>query len=82
MWSVYIIQSTVDGYTYRGMSENVKERLKTHNRGKVKSTKGHRPFKLIYEEKVESREAARKREKYLKSAAGRRFINKMLGDKI
>ena len=82
MWSVYIIQSTVDGYTYRGMSENVKERLKTHNRGKVKSTKGHRPFKLIYVEKVGRREVARKREKYLKSAAGRRFINKMLEDKI
>jgi len=82
MWSVYIIQSTVDGYTYRGMSKNVKERLKTHNRGKVKSTKGHRPFKLIYVEKVGRREVARKREKYLKSAAGRRFINKMLEDKI
>ncbi|MBC8342465.1 MAG: GIY-YIG nuclease family protein [Candidatus Marinimicrobia bacterium] len=82
MWSVYIIQSTVDGYKYRGMSENVEERLKSHNRGKVKSTNGHRPFKLIYEEKVESREAARNREKYLKSAAGRKFIQKIIGDLV
>ncbi len=81
MWCVYVIRSIKDGFIYRGMSENVEERVKTHNRGKVKSTKFHRPFDLIYKEKVGSREAARKREKYLKSAAGRKFIKKIISNR-
>ena len=60
------------------MSQNISERIKTHNRGKVKSTKGHRPFELIYKEKTGSREEARKREKYLKSTVGRKFIKKII----
>ncbi len=78
MWYVYIIHSLKDGFIYRGMSENVSSRVKDHNRGKVKSTKAHCPFELVYEEKMESRQEARKREKYLKSAAGRKFIQKVL----
>jgi len=56
------------------MSENPLERLKTHNTGKVKSTKAHRPFRIIYTEVCKDRAYTREREKYLKSAAGRRFI--------
>jgi len=37
-----------------------------------------RPWKIIYSEKYSSRIAAREREKYLKSAAGRRY-RKSLG---
>ena len=57
------------------MSENPKDRIKSHNSGKVKSTKHYRPFKLVYTEKVGSRDEAREQEKYLKSAAGRRFLD-------
>ena len=64
------------------MSVDVPERLKCHNRGKVKSTKNHRPFGLIYKEKVGSRAEARKREKYLKSSAGRRFLRKIISKGI
>jgi putative endonuclease len=78
MWYVYILQSKVDGFIYRGMSENPESRLKDHNRGKVKSTKPHRPYSTIYIESCKSREEARKREKYLKSATGRRFIKKII----
>ncbi len=80
MWYVYILKSQVDGFIYRGMSENPESRLNDHNRGKVKSTKPHRPYYKIYVEKCKNREEARKREKYLKSAAGRRFIKKYLRD--
>ena len=57
------------------MSENPTGRIKSHNVGKVKSTKHYRPFKLIYVEKVGSRVKAREQEKYLKSAVGRRYID-------
>lgn len=60
MWFVYVIQSKVDGFIYRGMSENPDSRLKNHNEGKVKSTKPHKPFSTIYVESCNNREETRK----------------------
>ena len=60
------------------MSENPESRLKTHNLGKVKSTKHYRPFKLIHAEPAKSSVEARKREKYLKSAAGKRYLDEKI----
>jgi putative endonuclease len=78
MWYVYVLESQRDGNHYTGMSTDVKRRLKQHNSGKVRSTKSRRPFKIIYKEPVGTRKEARKREKYLKSAAGRRFLKEYL----
>lgn len=75
---VYILKSLVDGSFYVGMSDNSDRRLEEHNRGKVTSTKSRIPWEKIYEEECENRIEARKREKYLKSAAGRRF-RKIMG---
>ena len=58
------------------MTKEVKKRLKEHNSGKSKYTKGHCPWILIYEEESEDWESGRKREKYLKSAAGKRWLEK------
>ncbi|MFH1852141.1 MAG: GIY-YIG nuclease family protein [Candidatus Neomarinimicrobiota bacterium] len=77
MYYVYVIESLSDGFRYTGMSEKPENRLKSHNAGKVKSTKHHTPFKLIYQQYVGSRSSAREREKYLKSSAGRRFIDRI-----
>ncbi len=70
---VYIIKSIKDGSEYVGMSDNPDRRLTEHNYGEVKSTKAKRPWKKVYVEELSNRVDARKREKYLKSAAGRRF---------
>ena len=70
---VYILESLKDRSEYVGMSEAPNGRLKDHNRGDVKSTKSERPWKITYTEGFKTRAEARKREKYLKSAAGRRF---------
>ena len=56
---------------YVGMTNNVKQRLKDHNRGHVFSTKGYRPWFVFFEETVETRELARTREKYWKSGCGK-----------
>jgi putative endonuclease len=77
--TVYIIKSLIDGSFYIGMTDNFERRLSEHNAGKVKSTKGKRPWELAYFEEIEGREAARAREKYFKSAAGRRFRKYKLG---
>jgi len=54
------------------------ERIKSHNRGKVRSTKGHRPFELIYTENYSSKGSAQKREYFLKSAAGNIWLRNKL----
>ncbi|MDN3205066.1 GIY-YIG nuclease family protein [Algoriphagus sp. C2-7] len=75
-----MLQSDIDQSQYVGMSEDPHRRLlEEHNKGKVRSTKSKIPWTVIYTEYYETRADARKREKYLKSAAGRRF-RKSLGD--
>ena len=74
IYIVYAIQSEKDGRIYVGFSSDVKKRLEQHNSGKTKSTKGYTPWKLVYFEEVVGREAARKRELYLKSGIGKEFL--------
>lgn len=69
----YVLQSDVDGTQYVGMTENPDRRLTEHNNGMVFWTKRKKPWKRILLEDWPDRRSARKREKYLKSAAGRRF---------
>jgi len=79
MWSVYVLKSLSSGKQYVGMAKDVDNRVKEHNAGKSKFTSGHRPWMLIYfEDGFQSSVDARVREKYLKSAAGKRFIAKKL----
>jgi putative endonuclease len=44
----------------------------------TKSIKGFIPFEIIYYEVFETRQQAIKREKYFKTAAGRRFLKAKL----
>jgi putative endonuclease len=75
---VYAIKSEVDGRIYVGFTKDIKNRIIEHNGGSTKSTKGYRPWELIYKEEVDDRIEARKREKYLKSGCGKEFIRKKL----
>ncbi|NNK88579.1 MAG: GIY-YIG nuclease family protein [Flavobacteriaceae bacterium] len=76
MINVYVLYSEKVGRYYVGMAENLEIRVGEHNAGKVKSTKGYLPWVLVHHESFESRVIAREREKYLKSAAGRRWRKK------
>jgi putative endonuclease len=80
MFSVYVLYSKVFKKTYVGFSGNVIERLAQHNAGRVISSKKYRPWEIIFEEKSESELIARRREKYYKSAAGRRKLKKIFDD--
>ncbi len=68
---VYILQSKADGSFYTGMSQNPAKRLEDHNFGRVKTTKSKKPWSIMHTEAFASRSEARKREKFLKSSAGR-----------
>ena len=75
---VYVIQSEKDLWTYTGHTNDVKRRLQDHNRGKMKSTRHHSPFKLIHTEEFSSRSEAMMREKFLKSGKGRQIRKELI----
>ena len=78
MYFVYTILSLKRNWIYVGLTNNVQRRIKEHNQGWNHSTKAYAPFRLLFVENYSSRMDARKREKYLKSAAGKRWIRKTL----
>src|SRR5690606_3245729 len=79
VYYVYVIVSPTHNFTYVGTTDNVDRRIHQHNAGFGKSTRRYRPFELIHTEAFPTREDARKREKYLKSAAGREFLSILKG---
>lgn len=58
------------------MSTNVEERLIAHNAKKSIYTAKYVPWIVIHKESYNTLAEARKREKYLKTAAGRRWMKK------
>ena len=70
----YVLYSEKFNRFYKGHCEDLVERLNQHNHGHTTSTKPYIPWKLVYYEEFENRTDAVKREKYLKTAAGRRFL--------
>ncbi len=77
MYYVYLIKAiNYPDQKYIGHTDNLKERLNTHNSGGSVHTKQCRPWKLVtffgFEEKLK----ATAFEKYLKSGSGRAFANK------
>ncbi len=71
---VYVLQSEVDRNFYTGYTTDLSRRLELHNIGHVSSTKSRRPFTVIYWEGCLSQKDATSREKYLKTAWGKRYI--------
>ena len=67
-----------DGEWYVGSTDDMKRRLKEHRDGGCDATKHRRPLDLIYFEGCRSIEAAREREKQLKTGYGRGYLNKRL----
>ncbi|MBI3443512.1 GIY-YIG nuclease family protein [Candidatus Woesebacteria bacterium] len=78
MFYVYVLESLSDGKFYTGYTNNIENRLKRHNSGLVKATKYRKPLKFIYYEYCLNRKDAIKRETYLKSAWGKRYIKNRL----
>lgn len=71
---VYVLQSTKDKFLYTGCTTDLKKRFASHNKGQVPATVGRQPFTLIYYEACISKYDAFRREKYLKTTYGKRYI--------
>ncbi len=79
MYKVYVIKSEIDKRLYVGLTENIERRLKEHNNGKTRSTKGYIPWVLVYTEEINDRPEARIREKYLKFGSGKEYLKRIIG---
>jgi putative endonuclease len=74
MFYTYILKSQKDGRFYYGSTSDIETRLKSHNGGKVRSTKSRRPLVLHYQETFDSKTEAIRRETFFKSIDGYNFL--------
>ena len=78
MIEVYAILSESSGEIYVGMALSAEKRLKEHNSGKNRYTKGLRPWEILIIEYFPNWAEARIREKYLKSGVGKEFLRSLV----
>jgi putative endonuclease len=78
MYYIYILRSKKDGQFYTGYTADLEERIKMHNSGNIASTKNRLPVELVYYEASLNQQDATHREKYLKTAWGKRYIKSRL----
>jgi putative endonuclease len=79
MFYIYILLLN-DGDFYTGFSSDLKQRIPQHERGGVESTRYKRPVKLVHYEAYVKESDARRREKFLKTTEGKRFLRMQLRD--
>ena len=82
MFIVYVLKSNTADKSYVGLTNNINRRLREHNSGKHFYTKRYLPWVIIHEEEFDNFAEARKREKFLKSTNGRRFLKKLFNNTI
>ena len=80
MFYVYVLKSLTDSGLYIGCTGDLKNRIKAHNSEKIESTRKRLPIELIYYEACLSKGDAFRREKYLKTTYGRRYLKNRLKD--
>lgn len=78
MFYLYILKSAKYPKTYVGISGNIDKRLIEHNNNESTFTSKYVPWEVIYTERFESKKDAFKRERYFKSAAGRKKIKNII----
>ena len=79
---IYILLSKKDNGLYVGCTTDVSKRIKSHNYGKVSSTKDRGPLIVIYKESFDNKVKAFNRERFLKSLWGAREKKKILKEYI
>jgi putative endonuclease len=75
---LYVIRSEINGNLYVGICKNILTRLKEHNMGKNRYTKGLKPWELVYTESFPNWQKAREKEKYYKSGIGKEYLKRIL----
>jgi putative endonuclease len=76
LYYTYILKSTRDDRYYYGSTSNLKNKLKEHNSGKVKSTKSRRPLLIHYYEEYQTKKETLQRERFFKNRSGYKWLSK------
>lgn len=79
MYYTYVLYSEKDGRWYTGTTRDLRTRYAAHADGRVWSTRSRRPLQLIYYEACRHRDDALRRERYLKTGRGKRYLRQRLG---
>jgi len=79
---VYILQSETTGRYYIGSALNVKNRLLLHNSGRVPSTRGRGPWKLVFNQAFNTKRESQSVEFKLKKKKSKVILEKIIAEKI
>jgi putative endonuclease len=78
MYYTYVLLSDADSRFYTGATSDLHKRIAEHTEGHVRSTAYRRPFRLVYYEACLSPEDAYRRERYLKTGKGGRYLKQRI----
>jgi putative endonuclease len=70
---IYILKMSNNKY-YTGITQDLSIRMKQHDKGYSKSTKWHRPLKLIFATIAKDRQSARRLEVKIKNISAKRYL--------
>ncbi|NQT93465.1 MAG: GIY-YIG nuclease family protein [Lentisphaerae bacterium] len=76
--AAYVLAGVSGDYLYKGSCRDLPKRLQDHRAGRVSRTKNRRPLRLVYFEYSDDYTAARRRETFFKSGAGRAWLKETL----
>jgi len=74
----YVLKCERTGTFYTGATSDLDKRLEQHMKGQVYYTKSRLPVILIYFEACLNKDDAYRRERYLKTGMGKRYIKNRL----
>jgi len=77
MYYVYAISSQIKNYIYVGLTNNIQQRIKRHEKGWEPTTKQYKPFDIVFLTSVDNRQIARQIEIFLKSGIGKEFLKSL-----
>ena len=78
MCYTYVLRSGRDKRFYTGAARDLRARMKDHAEERVRSTARRRPLRLIYYEAGHDVDDAFRRERFLKTGKGKRFLRNRL----
>lgn len=70
MFTDYVLKNDVSGKHYIGSTNDIIRRIGEHNRGQTKSTNKKGTWEIIYAEKYDNADGAKRRERQIKSYKG------------
>lgn len=78
MHFTYVLLSQQDKRMYTGSTKDLRIRVREHAEGRVHPTAYRRPLKLIYDKACLTADDAFRRERFLKTGKGKRYLRNRL----